>query len=81
MERVPGIQLNGAAARKASRRDRIIVASFAYLQNDDATERVVKVVIPDAANKPYKVLNYVVRGSTDDWTYELKELDASRMAS
>ena len=75
------VQLNGAAARKASQGDRIIIASFAYLQDEAATRRRVTVVIPDEENRPRKVLNYVVSGSSDDWTYELQEVDASRMAS
>ena len=51
----PGqVMLNGAAARRVMKGDRIIVMAFALVPESEAASRKPRVVLLDEANKPVK---------------------------
>ena len=45
------ISVNGAAARKASAGDLVIIAAYAHLSEDEAQKHKPRLVYPDAANR------------------------------
>lgn len=68
------VQLNGAAARKVSKGDRIIIASFVFVDAPPPGGRSVKVVFPDEGNRPARVFEYAVRMEGTDWDCEFREV-------
>ena len=58
------ICLNGAAARKVTVGDKVIIIAYAQMTAEEAANFVPKVVIVDDNNRPLKTLNKEIHGTT-----------------
>lgn len=58
------ICLNGAAARKVTVGDKVIIIAYAQMTEEEAIKLVPKVVMVDDNNKPIKTLGQEIHGTT-----------------
>ena len=58
------ICLNGAAARKVTVGDKVIIIAYAQMTAEEAANFVPKVVMVDDNNRPLKTLNQEIHGTT-----------------
>jgi aspartate 1-decarboxylase len=58
------VTINGAAARRVQPGDKVIVAAYALMDGKDLGEHVVRVVVPDDANRIAQVYEYRVNLAT-----------------
>ena len=58
------ICLNGAAARKVTVGDKVIIIAYAQMTAEEAANFVPKVVMVDDNNRPLKTLNKEIHGTT-----------------
>lgn len=58
------ICLNGAAARKVSVGDKVIIIAYAMMEREEAESLVPKVVMVDDNNRPLKDLGQEIHGTT-----------------
>ena len=58
------ICLNGAAARKVAVGDKVIIIAYAQMTEEEAKKLVPKVVMVDDNNKPIKILEQEIHGTT-----------------
>jgi aspartate 1-decarboxylase len=58
------ICLNGAAARKVSVGDKVIIIAYAMMEREEAESLVPKVVMVDDKNRPLKDLGQEIHGTT-----------------